>query len=347
MGFDVIKKGLYALFLLHLLQLLDSIFRINYKISYMSLLNNIFTIIVLTFLLFPNNSNGQVFLEDLSLYPDSYITKKIHDNPDVNQYYPFIDGRGSYPNLNAQNNFPKKVALLSFYVWNDQIILTNKSVEEFWKGSSWIDSVRGNKLASSLISYSIESIIKRFDSLGTKIIIPSDFTVDQKAAYDSVQVIYSKSYRKNVPASISYELSAPSSYKFIKLPNQKLDADFANSLEEIARILNVDAVLFIENKTTYDGSLGIINNVYMNMYGFNPMGTNMPTNGKVNKKVTYNDFLLYGSIELEVNAIISQYNAAKELTYENYIGYDRLLNLMIDHLYTMYQTRAKILPKKS
>ena len=307
----------------------------------------IYTLFTFTFLLFANKSNAQVFLEDLSLYPDSYIAKKIHDNPDINQYYPFVDGRGIYPNLNAQNNFPKRVALLSFYVWNDQIIITNKSVEEFWKGSSWIDSVRGNKLASSLISYSIESIVKQFDSLGTKIITPSDFTTEQKKAYDSLQIHYSKSYRKNVPNSISYELCSSSSFRFIKLPQQKLDVAFANSFEEIARILNVDAVLLVENKITYDGALGVINNIYMNMYGFNPMGTNLPENAKANKKVKYNDFLLYSSIELEVDAIISQYNANKELTYENYIGYDRLLDLMIDNLYNSYQARVKILPKKS
>ena len=307
----------------------------------------IYTLFTFIFLLCTNKSNAQIFLEDLSLYPDSYIAKKIHDNPDINQYYPFVDGRGIYPNLNAQNNFPKRVALLSFYVWNDQIIITNKSVEEFWKGSSWIDSVRGNKLASSLISYSIESIVKQFDSLGTKIITPSDFTTEQKKAYDSLQIHYSKSYRKNVPNSISYELCSSSSFRFIKLPQQKLDVAFANSFEEIARILNVDAVLLVENKITYDGALGVINNIYMNMYGFNPMGTNLPENAKANKKVKYNDFLLYSSIELEVDAIISQYNANKELTYENYIGYDRLLDLMIDNLYNSYQARVKILPKKS
>jgi hypothetical protein len=310
---------------------------------------NIVILFICTFLVHANNVEAQVFLEDLSLYPDSYITKKIHDNPDINQYYPFIDGRGNYPNLNAQNNFPKKIALLSFYVWNDQIVLSNKSVEEFWKGSSWIDSVRGNKLASSLLSYSIESVVKRFDSLGTKIITPSDFTAEQKKSYDSLQIHYSKSYRKKGYDSISYELCSSSSFRFIKLPNQKLDADFANSFEDIARILNVDAVLLIENKITYDGSLGIINNVYMNMYGFNPMGTNLAENAQAKTKngVKHNDFLLYASIELEVDAIISQYNANKELTYENYIGYDRLLDLMIDHLYISYQERAKILPKKS
>lgn len=304
---------------------------------------------ICAFILFAETCSAQDFLEDLSLYPDSYITKKIHDNPDINQYYPFVDGHGNYPNLNAQNNFPKKVALLSFYAWNDQIVVTNKSVQEFWKETSWIDPVRGNKLASSLYSYSIESITKQFDSLGTKIITPSDFTAEQKNAYDSLQARYVKSYRKKVPDSISYELCSSSSFRFIKLPNQKLDADFANSFEDIARILNVDAVLIIENKITFDGSLGLINNIYMNMYGFNPMGTNLETNShkKAKKSMQYNDFLLYASIELEVNAVISQYNANKELTYENYIGYDRLLDLMIDNLYNSYQARVKILPKKS
>ncbi len=300
-------------------------------------------------MLLANTTKAQIFLEDLSLYPDSYITKKIHDNPDINQYYPFIDGRGNYPNLNAQNNFPKKVALLSFYVWNDQIVVTKKTVEEFWKGSSWIDSIRGNKIASSLSSYSIEAVIKQFDSLGTKIIIPSDFTADQKRAYDSLQVRYSKTYRKNVPKNITYDLCSSSSFRFIKLPKNKLDADFANSLEDIARILNVDAVLLIENKITYDGTLGlgVINNISMNMYGFNPMGTNVPASGvKMKKGIQYNDFLLYASIEQEVDAVISQYNANKELTYENYIGYDRLLDLMIDNLYNSYQARTKILPNK-
>jgi hypothetical protein len=315
----------------------------------MDRLIHIFTAFIFTFLLFSAKGTAQIFLEDLSLYPDSYITKKIHDNPDINQYYPFIDGRGNYPNLNAQNNFPKKIALLSFYIWNDEIVLTNKSVEEFWKGSLWIDSVRGNKIASSLSSYSIEAVVKRFDSLGTTLITPSGFTAEQKKVYDSLQVRYSKSYRKKISDTVNYELSSSSSFRFIKLPNKKLDADFANSFEDIARILNVDAVLLIENNVTYTGSLGIINNIYMNMYGFNPMGTKQIENAdtKTKKGIKYNNFLLYTSVELDVNAIISQYNVSKELTYENYIGYDRLLDLMIDHLYTSYQERVKIVPKKS
>lgn len=294
-----------------------------------------------------SSANAQLFLEDLSLYPDQFIQKKIHDNPDINQYYPFIDGHGNYPNLNAQNQFPKKIALISFYVWNNELVATGKSVTDFWDGSYWIDSIRGNKLASSLIGYSLESIVHRFDSLGTKLIIPNSFTAEQLLAYDSITIQYMSSYRKKVPESISYDLCSAEPFRFIKLPNQKLDTDFSNSLKGLAKILNVDAVLIIENQVSYTGTLGLINTMTMNMYGVNPTQKAETTATAKKKSMKVNDFLLYTSIELDVQAIISQYNEQKELKYENYIGYDRLLNLMIDQLYNSYQARAKILPKKS
>lgn len=304
-------------------------------------------ILLITSVAFVNVTYGQDFLEDLSLYPDSYITKKIHDNPDINQYYPFIDGRGNHPNLNSKKDFPKKVALVSFYVWNDELVISKKTVEEFWANTSWIDSLRGNKLASSLNSYSIESIIHQFDSLGTELITPSNFSVEQKNTYDTFQVNYSKPYRKNVPEGIKYDLCSSSSYRFIKISKDKLDSDFANSFKDLAQLLNVDAVLLIENKISFDGKLGLINTITMNLYGFNPMGVEELVNTrKSNKKITYNDFLLYTSIELKVDAVISQYNEQVELTYENYIGYDRLLDLMIDRMFDAYKKRTEILPKK-
>jgi hypothetical protein len=292
-------------------------------------------------------AQAQLFLEDLVLYPDQFIAKKIHDNPDINQYYPFVDGHGNYPNLNAKQEFPKKIALISFYVWNNEIVTSNKTLKEFWEGSTWVDSVRGNKLASSLIGYSLESIVSRFDSLGVKIITPNTFTPAQHKAYDSVQIHYLSSYRKKVPDSISYELCSAVPFRFIKLPNQKLDYDFANSFTDLAKILNVDAVLIIENQVAYTGTLGLINTISMNMYGFNPMNVDHSAEQNLKKGVRFNDFLLYTSIELDVEAIVSQYNEDKELKYENYIGYDRLLDLMIDQLYRSYQERTKILPKKS
>jgi hypothetical protein len=299
--------------------------------------------LILIFIFVATVANAQDFLEDLSLHPDNYVTKKIHDNPDLNQYYPFVDGRGNYPNLNAKKEFPKTIALISFYIWNDQLIVSNKSPSEFWKETSWIDSIRGNKLASSLNSYSIESIVKRFDFLGTKLITPSDFTKEQRDVYKSFKVNYSKDFRKKGD-STSYELCSSSSYRFIKISSNKLDVAFSNSFEEIARALNVDAVLLIENNVGFDGKIGLVNSVQMNLYGFNPMGKDKPD--LIKSKNGYNNFQLYTSIELDIDAIVSQYNEAKELTYENYIGYDRLLDLMIDYMYVAYKKRTEIAPKK-
>ena len=84
----------------------------------------------------------------------------------------------------------------------------------------------------------------------------------------------------------------------------------------------------------------------MNLYGFNPMGVDKSNENVKKNKIGYNNFQLYTSIELEIDAIVSQYNEAKELTYENYIGYDRLLDLMIDNMYIAYKKRTEIAPKK-
>jgi hypothetical protein len=317
-----------------------------YILSFMNQLKHLLYVVTV-FLLSISGANAQLFLEDLSLYPDQFVTKKIHDNPDINQYYPFIDGRGNYPNLSNQKEFPKKVALISFYIWNNEIVVTNKSANEFWRGSNWTASMDGNKLSSALISYSLESITKRFDSLGTKLISPGDFTAAQREAYDSLRINYVSSYRRKISDSVNYQSCSAISYKFIKLPNQKLDYIFANSLAELARVLEVDAVLLVQNDVTFAGTLGLINTITMNMYGFNPVSVSSDAVQGKKRSAKLNEFLLYSSIELDLEAIISQYDESGELKYENYIGYDRLLNLMIDQLYVSYLERTKITPKKS
>jgi hypothetical protein len=292
------------------------------------------------------SSQAQLFLEDYALFPDQFIQKKIHDNPDIAQFYPFIDGHGNYPNLSNAKEFPKKIALVSFYVWDNSIVITNKSASEYWAQTGWIDAVRGNKLSASLLSYSIESIVARFDSLGSTLITPENFTVDQKEFYNSMNVQYSNSYRKKISDTSNYDLCTSSPYKFIKLPNSKLDPAFSNSFAELAKKLNVDAVIIIENQISNPGSYGIINTITMNMYGFNPVETDTSALSHKKQSKFYN-FMLYSSIEMDLNAIVSEYGENKELLYENCIGYDRLLDLMIDKLYTSYMDRTKITPKKA
>jgi len=295
---------------------------------------------------FSISAHAQLFLEDFTLFPDQTIQKKIHENPDITEFYPFVDGHGNYPNLSNAKEFPKKIALISFYVWDNNIVVTNKSASEFWAETGWVDAVRGNKLSASLMSYSLESIIKRFDSLGTKIITPENFTQAEKVFYDSINVQYSNSYRRKISDSSNYDMCTASPYKFIKLPGNKIDANFANSFTDLAKALDVDAVLVIENQISSSGLFGLINTISMNLYGFNPIENTSSVNTK-SKKYKFNDFMLYSSIEMDVNAIVSEYGEKKELIYENYIGYDRLLDLMIDKLYTGYIERSKITPKKS
>lgn len=295
---------------------------------------------------FSTSVQAQLFLEDFTLFPDQVIEKKIHENPDITEFYPFIDGHGNYPNLSNSKEFPKKIALVSFYVWDNTLINTNKSASDFWAETGWVDAVRGNKLSASLMSYSVESIVERFDSLGSQIITPDDFTPEQKALYNSINVQYSNSYRRKISDSSNYDMCTASPYKFVKLPNNKIDPKFANSFAELAKILNVDAVIVVENQISNLGLYGLINTITMNLYGFNPV-ENKPAESSKKKGHAFNEFMLYSSIEMDVNAIISQYSEKKELLYENYIGYDRLLDLMIDKLYTGYIERSKITPKKS
>lgn len=296
--------------------------------------------------LFSISVQAQLFLEDFTLFPDQYIEKKIHEVPDITEFYPFVDGHGNYPNLSNKKEFPKKIALVSFYVWDNTIIQTNKSASEFWAETGWVDAVRGNKLAASLMSYSLESIVHEFDSLGTKLITPENFTPEQKKFYDSIQINYSNSYRRKISDSSNYDMCVASPYKLMKLPKNKIDANFANSFTGLAKLLNVDAVIVIENQISSLGLYGLINTITMNLYGFNPV-ENKTSDAVKKKNYTFNEFMLYSSIEMEVNAIVTQYGEKKELLYENYIGYDRLLHLMINKLYVGYIARSKIIPKKS
>ncbi|MBC7450321.1 MAG: hypothetical protein H7259_02415 [Cytophagales bacterium] len=302
---------------------------------------------LIAFVFLSSSLHAQLFLEDLNLYSDQILYKKIHDNPDINQYYPFVDGHGNYPDLNARKEFPKKIALISFYVWDEQLIEDKKSPTAFWNESTWINVDGENRLSGELAKYSISSIQHRFDSLGSKVIIPEEFTAEQRKAYDSIQIHYISSYRKKVPDSIQYDLCSASQFRFIKLPVQKLDYKFSDDMALLAKALNVDAVLIVENQIKYNGVTGVLQKITLNMYGDNPIAKPSGDSSAHKKGHIYNEGLLYLSMEMEMESIFTQYDEKKQITYESYLGYDRLLMLMIDQFYINYEKRTLIAPKKS
>jgi len=297
-------------------------------------------IVLITF-----SGSAQVFLEDINLYPDQVLYKKAHDLPSINEYYPFIDGHGNYPNLSAQKAFPKKIALVSFYVWDNSLIEDAVSPQTLWHESSWIAD-HENRLANELAKYSVNAIEHRFDSLGSEVISPKDFTVAQKKVYDSLKIHYASSYRKRVPDSIQYDICAANQYRFIKIPSKPFDYEFSNDMALMAKLLGVDAVLVVENQVRYNGKTGIIQEMVMNLYGSNPVKRSSANSGKISNGNGYNDGLLYVSMVMDLEALFAQYDDTKLVTYENFLGVDRLIMLMSDQLYINYMERTKIEPKK-
>lgn len=289
---------------------------------------------------------AQLYLEDFNLYPDEALYKRIHDNPDINEYYPFIDGHGHYPNLAEHKQFPKKIAIVSFYVWDNLLIEDKKSPAVLWSESSWIISDSSNRLANEFSKYSVGALKHRFDSLGSVVIVPADFTREQKATYDSMQIHYLSSYRKRIPDSIHYEECSSAQFRFIKMPVQKLDYKFSNDMALLAKVLNVDAVLIVENHVKYkNGVSAILQKIVVNMYGPNPVPT-PPASNRIKGKEHYAG-MLYVSMEMELEALFTQYDDTKYITYESYLEYDRIMMLITDQLYLAFVKRTEITPKKS
>lgn len=289
----------------------------------------------------PVGVQAQYYLEDINTYyVDEILYRKIHDFPELPLYYPFVDGKGMYPNIQAVKTFPKKVALVSFYVWDNAMLETRVSPQKQWAGTAWFDEEGNNRLASDLSKYSVPRMRSTFDSIGTIFLTPADFNEAQKAVYDTFQMEYKKSYRARINDSISYDKTCSKDYRFIKTPLTYNDLIAANALGKLATDLGVDAVLIVQNDILFDGRYGIINNIHLFMYGPNPM---KPDSGSFNKEGYY-DGQLFLQIKMELFGRISQYEEG-QLTYENYSGYDRMLRLMINEMYWDYRTRSKISPK--
>lgn len=288
-----------------------------------------------------NRAWAQYYLEDINkYYVDEILYRKIHDFPELPLYYPFADGKGMHPNLNAIPTFSKKVALVSFYVWDNEMLETRVSPLKQWSGSTWIDDEGNNRLAGDLSRYCVPQMRTTFDSLGTILLTPDDFNEKQRAVYDSFLMKYKRSYRAKINDSISYDICASKDYKFIKTPLLNNDLIAATTLGELATALEVDAVLIIQNDVLFDGRYGILNNIHLYMYGPNPMATDSVP---FNKKGYYNG-QLYLQIKMELFGRVSQYEEG-QITYENYTGYDRMVRLMVNNLYREYRKRSKIAPK--
>jgi hypothetical protein len=304
---------------------------------------NYFSLAILV--LFSISVHAQVFLEDINTYDDQLLYKKIHDVPPINEYYPFVDGHGNYPDLSSKKEFPKKIALVSFYVWDNNFIDDIKSPKMLWAESSWITTDNENRLANELSKYSVNAVEHRFDSLGIDVISPKDFTASQKRVYDSLQIHYATSYRKKVPDSIQYGICAASQYHFMKIPLKQFDYLFSDDMGNMAELLGVDAVLVIENQVEYDGRTGSIHEITMNLYGANPVKKSTTNTVKNSNGNGYNNGLLYLSMVMDIDAVFTQFDDTKLVTYENFIGIDKLMMLIVDQMYINYNARTKITPK--
>jgi hypothetical protein len=267
-------------------------------------------------------------------FNESKFDKKIFDLPELYRFYPFTDGHGVHPDLNKLSTFPQKIALISFNVWDNSLVLLNKSPEDYWNDKNWINEDE-NFVAFAMHHYGIDNLKYIFDSVGCSLITPDGFSVSQKRIYDSFEISYSKNFRKYVSDSINFNLCAAPGYLFIKNPIDKSDYLACNALGILAKLLGVDAVLIVENNISSALMIGILNNIEFSLYGLNPNVAN--TSKNICKGM---HFLTSKAV---VDATFFEFN--KNKIFESYACYDKIIHCLSKHFIEEFNVRKSIKAK--
>lgn len=292
---------------------------------------------LIALVIIPTRLFSQVYFDDLNRnFNESKFDNKIYDFPEIARYYPFSDGHGLHPDLSKLPSFPKKIALVSFNVWDNSLVLLNKSPEHFWTDKNWIHDDE-NFVAFAMHHYGIDNIKYVFDSVGITVITPEEFDVNQQAIYNSFTINYSKNFRRNVSDSIQFDLCAAPGYKFIKNPVDETDESACEDLGLLAVALGVDAVLIIENDVISDARHGVLKKVKFSLYGENPnynLGIEKP-----NYKGLH-----YLTTTAMVNAKFFEHYKDDKI-FESYACYDKIIHSITKHMLVEFEVRKSIKSK--
>lgn len=274
------------------------------------------------------NSFAQETFTELVNLPEKKLNKAIHIWG-KNEWKPDTkNGTGITPDLSQKEI--KKVALISFTISIPHVFTESHLTED------------GNKyFVNKLYDGSIETLKETFKKNGIELITKENMTDEQleilsgALAKDKIlgtsldikqaklESTYENVEKKGVSAGIAVE-----GYKnWTSMDQMPISFDL-NLFGALAKALDVDAIIFVNNIVTPDSRTLTYNKTIISMFGVNP---SPKIEGKKYPGLSYLYGLPYGQISINSEFEIATFKK-KAIQSENLDGYDKVVSLLIDKL---------------
>jgi hypothetical protein len=238
------------------------------------------------------------------------------------------DGSGVFPVMTKLEGVPKKVALVTFYVFDIGTVGTNMTGSEVYTTS--ITTKGGNKFANSFFAEGIEPIKAAFKARGMEVLLPGQFldTPEKRQQFFAFYPTLSKLTKLFESGRRIGEMAAADDFHFMYLSDGR-DFKLSESMgDSLCKILGVDAVLSVINDVSTDGQYFSLGKVQMVMHGPNPV-KRLPDHKYIGAfGAGYQSGLLYQATIMDINRLFMQKHPKKGIVYENYKGYDKIAGLM-------------------
>jgi hypothetical protein len=217
----------------------------------------------------------------------------------------FEDGHGMWAWPPALKNFPKRVGLLTYAVFDPGFLETSvkkygyMSLKSTEYGQLTTQSTKD--LADNLYKMSLASLKEMFSTYGATLLTPDEFikTEEQRKAYEGFSFEEKGLAKLMSGQGNASVLANPKGYTMHYADNLTMP-DFVQAVGAQAKALDLDAVLVIKVQMGMDGDETVyIQSVSCGLYGPNPV-EKIP--GKkyvaINAATGYNPYVVYNAIKM-------------------------------------------------
>ncbi|MDX2196719.1 MAG: hypothetical protein NW207_09900 [Cytophagales bacterium] len=245
----------------------------------------------------------------------------------------FEDGHGKKPYLKALGQPPKKVALLSFYLF-DPITSVNWDGRSFcmYSESNFTDEGH-NKIANKFLDTSMAQLKEAFKTYGMELLTPAEYLTDdaKREAYDKFANPHSGLPKFLVSDKKFKNASSPDGYRsfIIQYPD---DNKASEEFGKLAKTLEVDAVVIIGNDILCESKSFQINKLGIYMYGPNPVPKKDDATYTNKHGMGYHEGHMYVGFELDLGGSIFVKHKKGAITWQDYSGYDKLCGFLIKNI---------------
>lgn len=216
----------------------------------------------------------------------------------------FSDGHGMYAWPPALKQFPKRVGLLSFMVFDPGLFETTEKkygpMSLIKTESGFLTASTTKELAKILYEFSIEDLKKDFANYGSTLLTPGEFLTsdEQRTAYADF-AFKEKGLAKMISSeSAANTLAVPEGYHLYYAENMTMPG-YVEAITAKAKELGLDAVLVLKIQMGAKGQTISIQSITTALYGPNPVPKDPDKKYiAINPATGYHEGVVYNAVKL-------------------------------------------------